>query len=58
MSLTEQQQAKLQKIQLDESWKVALSDFLLSPKMDELKQFLVQEKQADKTIYPPSSLIF
>lgn len=57
MSLTEQQQAKLQKIQLDESWKVALSDFLLSPKMDELKQFLVQEKQADKTIYPPSSLI-
>ncbi|WP_298141534.1 uracil-DNA glycosylase [uncultured Acinetobacter sp.] len=58
MSLTEQQQAKLQKIQLDESWKLTLSDFLLSPKMDELKQFLVQEKQADKTIYPPSSLIF
>jgi uracil-DNA glycosylase len=58
MSLTEQQHAKLEKVQLDESWKMALSEFLLSAKMDELKQFLVQEKQANKTIYPPSSLIF
>lgn len=58
MPLTEQQQAKLDKVQLDQSWKAALSDFLLSAKMDELKQFLLQEKQAEKTIYPPSSLIF
>ena len=58
MSLTEQQQAKLDKIQLDASWKNALSDFLLSAKMDDLKQFLLTEKQADKIIYPPSSLIF
>lgn len=58
MLLTEQQQLKLQKIQLHESWKFALSDFLLSTKMDELKQFLLQEKQANKIIYPPNSLIF
>ena len=58
MSLTEQQQLKLQKIQLHESWKFALSDFLLSTKMDDLKQFLLQEEQANKIIYPPNSLIF
>lgn len=58
MSLTEQQQAQLDKIQLDASWKGALSDFLLSPKMDELRQFLIAEKNADKVIYPSSSLIF
>lgn len=58
MSLTEQQLAKLNKVQLDESWKYALSDFLLSPKMDQLKAFLLEEKKADKTIYPPNHLIF
>ena len=58
MSLTDQQQIKLDKIQLDAGWKSGLSEFLLSPKMDELKDFLVQEKKADKIIYPPSSLIF
>ncbi|ENU19401.1 uracil-DNA glycosylase [Acinetobacter bohemicus ANC 3994] len=58
MSLTEQQQIKLDKIQLDAGWKSGLSEFLLSPKMDELKDFLVQEKKSDKIIYPPSSLIF
>ncbi len=58
MSLTEQQQTKLDKIQLEASWKNALSEFLLSTQMDELKQFLVTEKQSEKIIYPPSSLIF
>ena len=58
MSVTEEQQSQLDKIQLDASWKSALSEFLLSTKMDELKQFLVAEKNADKLIYPPSSLIF
>ena len=58
MAFTEEQQSQLDKIQLDASWKSALSEFLLSTKMDELKQFLVAEKNADKLIYPPSSLIF
>ncbi|QLB59252.1 uracil-DNA glycosylase [Acinetobacter indicus] len=58
MSLTEQQHAKLEKVQLDASWKYALSDFLLGEKMDALKSFLLEEKQANKVIYPPSGLIF
>ncbi|WP_104472232.1 uracil-DNA glycosylase [Acinetobacter indicus] len=58
MSLTEQQHAKLKKVQLDASWKYALSDFLLGEKMDALKAFLLEEKQANKVIYPPSGLIF
>lgn len=58
MSLNEQQLTKLNKVQLDESWKYGLSEFLLSPKMDELKAFLVEEKKADKIIYPPNHLIF
>ena len=58
MSYTDQQLHKLDKVQLDASWKYGLSDFLLSPQMDELRDFLVSEKQAQKEIYPPSSLIF
>lgn len=58
MSLTDQQLAKLEKVQLEASWKSGLSDFLLSQTMDELKDFLIQEKKAGKVIYPPSSLIF
>lgn len=58
MSFTEQQYASLNKIQLDESWKYNLTEFLLSPKMDALRDFLLQEKQLNKVIYPPSSLIF
>jgi uracil-DNA glycosylase len=58
MSYTDQQLYKLDKVQLEASWKYGLSDFLLSPKMDELRDFLVSEKQAQKEIYPPNNLIF
>jgi uracil-DNA glycosylase len=58
MSLTESQQIKLDKIQLEAQWKDGLKDFLLSPVMDELKAFLVNEMQAGKVIYPSGSLIF
>ena len=58
MSYTDQQLYKLDKVQLDASWKYGLSDFLLSSQMDELRDFLLSEKQAQKEIYPPSSLIF
>ena len=58
MSFTEQQYASLNKVQLDESWKYNLAEFLLSPQMDALRCFLLQEKQQNKVIYPPSSLIF
>ena len=58
MQFTEQQQDKLNKVQLDESWKTSLSEFLLSQKMDNLREFLQQEKLAEKTIYPPGKQIF
>lgn len=58
MSLTEQGQAKLNQIRLEPSWKAALADFLLSQKMDDLRDFLIKEKSENKTIYPPSSMIF
>ncbi|MEN8992148.1 uracil-DNA glycosylase [Avibacterium paragallinarum] len=58
MSLTEEQQAKLAKVQLEPSWKYGLSEFLLSPRMDELKDFLLQQMKQDKVIYPPNPLIF
>lgn len=58
MQLTVEQQAKLDKVHLEESWKYYLAEFLLSPKMDQLREFLLVEKKAQKVIYPPSSLIF
>lgn len=58
MPFTDQQLTKLEKVQLEANWKESLSDFLLSPKMDELKDFLRQEKKEDKVVYPPSHLIF
>ncbi len=58
MQLTEQQDEKLSKVQLDESWKYALADFLLGAKMEHLRNFLREEKKAQKTIYPPNPEIF
>lgn len=58
MQLTEQQQDKLNKVQLDESWKTSIADFLLGPRMEHLREFLHQEKLAQKVIYPPSKQIF
>ncbi len=58
MQLTAQQQEQLNKIQLDASWKAALSEFLLSSKMSQLREFLNQQKLAQKTIYPPNHQIF
>ncbi len=58
MQLTEQQRNKLSKVQLEESWKRSLAPFLLSPQMDSLRDFLFQQKQAQKIIYPPSKQIF
>ena len=45
MQLTAQQQEQLNKIQLDASWKAALSEFLLSSKMSQLREFLNQQKK-------------
>lgn len=58
MQLSEPEQTKLNQVRLDQSWKNELAEFLLGQKMDALRSFLLEEKNANKTIYPPSSLIF
>lgn len=58
MTLTAQQQQKLDKVQLDPTWKSALEDFLVSEKMDHLREFLKNQIQQEKVIYPPAQLIF
>ena len=58
MQLTEQDMTKLNQVRLEEGWKNSLTEFLLSERMDQLRAFLKAEIQADKVIYPPSSLIF
>ncbi len=45
-------------VQIEESWKEALQEEFDQPYFAAIKQFLVNEKQAGKTIYPPGKLIF
>ena len=45
-------------VQIERSWKTALQDEFQKPYFAAIKQFLVQEKQAGKTIFPPGPLIF
>lgn len=56
--LTQEQQQRLNKVQLSQEWREALSSFLLSERMNQLKLFLQSELQAGKTIFPPKSEIF
>lgn len=46
------------KIQMEEGWKQALSAEFQKPYFLQIKAFLIAEKQAGKTIYPPGPLIF
>ncbi|MBL7783992.1 MAG: uracil-DNA glycosylase [Saprospiraceae bacterium] len=45
-------------VQIEESWKRVLADEFSQPYFADIKAFLLQEKQAGKTIYPPGPLIF
>jgi uracil-DNA glycosylase len=49
---------KLKDVKMEASWKEALAQEFEQPYFETLKAFLVQEKEAGKNIYPPSSLIF
>jgi len=44
--------------QLHPSWQAVIGDELDKPYMQSLRSFLLQEKNAGKTIFPPSPLIF
>lgn len=46
------------KVQIDDSWKKALSGEFEQAYFQQLRAFLVAEKQAGKTIFPPGNLIF
>ncbi len=45
-------------VKIGESWKMALADEFQQPYFAAIKQFLVNERAAGKTIYPPASMIF
>lgn len=45
-------------VQIEEGWKQALEPEFQQPYFAEIKAFLLAEKQAGKTIYPPGPLIF
>ncbi len=46
------------RIKLEKSWKAALADEFEQPYMQQLSDFLRQEKQQGQEIYPPGPLIF
>ena len=45
-------------VQIEAGWKKALSEEFQKPYFAEIKAFLLAEKQAGRTIYPPGPLIF
>jgi len=45
-------------VQIEEGWKQALAEEFSKPYFTQIKAFLLAEKQAEKTIYPPGPLIF
>ena len=45
-------------VKIEESWKRLLSEEFKAPYFQGIKDFLVKEKKAGKTIYPPGPLIF
>jgi len=44
--------------QIEEGWKQALADEFAKPYFAGIKQFILQQKQASKTVYPPGPLVF
>jgi len=46
------------KVQLEPSWQAVLQQEFTKPYMQELRTFLLQEKQAGKAVYPPGPQIF
>ena len=46
------------KVQLEPSWHAVLQQEFTKPYMQELRTFLLQEKQAGKAVYPPGPQIF
>ena len=47
-----------ERVKLEPGWKQALAEEFDSPYMQQLRDFLLAEKQAGKVVYPPGSEIF
>lgn len=50
--------SKVNNVKIEEGWKNVLTSEFQAPYFAAIKQFLVNEKAAGKTIYPPGSKIF
>ena len=50
--------SEIKDIKIEASWKAALAESFQQPYFHAIKDFLQQERQAGKTIYPPGNLIF
>lgn len=57
-NLNEAQRSLLDKVKLPDDWKHVLTDALLSDSMQNLRAFLQEEQEANKTIYPSNTNIF
>ena len=55
--MTDQNASKISP-QIDESWKTALASEFQQPYFSNLRSFLVKEKKAGQTIFPPGKWIF
>ncbi len=49
---------KVTNVQIEDSWKALLADEFQQPYFAVIKDFLVHERQAGKTVFPPGQLIF
>jgi uracil-DNA glycosylase len=58
LSLTEIQQQRLSRVQLEPGWKQALTPALLQESFAQLRDFLRQRQQDGATLYPPAPMIF
>jgi uracil-DNA glycosylase len=56
--MTEASGAAAQDVRLEESWRTRLLPEFAQDYMQQLRAFLLQEKQAGKQVYPPGSQIF
>lgn len=56
--LTQDQQQRLQRVQLESGWKDALTPALLTDSFGQLREFLRERQQAGATLYPPAPMIF
>jgi uracil-DNA glycosylase len=50
--------SEVKDVKIEASWKNALADEFKQPYFQNIKDFLVKEKEAGKTVYPPSNQIF